>query len=561
MTQTRRANTQPVRSAPMAVSSDREVEPGGSVTKRRVEPFVFAALVVLQALPLVTLRYFPSEDGSAHVASAEILNHFHGSFAEVFRIRWFVPNLAGHLLLAGFVRLTDPVTASRIMVGLIVVAIPCAVRFAVRSIRPDSVLLSYAGLPLAVNFFLHRGLYNFSLGLVLFFVIVGYWYRVRDDLDPVRALGLGALFLITLVDHAVPFMMAVFVVGMDALWPILTRAEGDAAMPARHRLRTAFLAALPSLILLATYTVLERRGAGARWGLSTLLVNLVTFNRVLTAFNRTELVFSTLVALVLGVLTLVNLVHARGRTWRDPSWALMACAVVVLLAYLALPDTDSDGGGGLTARLGFFIVAFVLLWNAQFRLRARDGLVIAVALSVAAFGLLGARWSTYRAFDREVAEYVSIGPVLRPGATLVPLNFVQDDNPPPGLQYSKSARPTLQASGWLMAERKVVDLSHFEAYLQFFPIAFRDGVDPKQSIGKGKIWIDQSPPDVRIVGRDTAPGHPGAIDYVLVFGLRQASPAVRHAPGTQRVLAQLGRGYRRVAVSKPRGLVQVYERR
>ena len=282
---------------------------------------------------------------------------------------------------------------------------------------------------------------------------------------------------------------------------------------------------------------------------------------MLTAFNRTELVFSTLVALALGVLTLVNLSHARGRTWRDPSWALMACAVIALVAYVALPDTDSDGGGGLTARLGFFIVAFVLLWNAQFAMRARDGLVVAVALSCAAFGLLGARWNTYRAFDREVGEYVSIGHALRPGATLVPLNFVQDDDPPPGMQYSKSARPTLQASGWLMAERKVVDLSHFEAYLQFFPIAFGHGVDPKESIGKGRVWIDQSPPDVRLVGNDTAPGHPGSVDCVLVFGLRQASPAVRHAPGTQRLLDQLEQGYRRVAVSKPRGLVQLYQRR
>jgi hypothetical protein len=151
--------------------------------------------------------------------------------------------------------------------------------------------------------------------------------------------------------------------------------------------------------------------------------------------------------------------------------------------------------------------------------------------------------------------------VLRPGATLVPLNFVQDSDPPPGMQYSKSARPTLQASGWLMAERHVVDLSHFEAYLQFFPIAFRNGVNPKASIGKGKIWIDQSPPNVQLVGKDTAPGHPGSVDYVLVFGLDQASPAVRHAPATKRVLAQLEQGYKRVAVSKPRGLVQVYERR
>jgi hypothetical protein len=374
-------------------------------------------------------------------------------------------------------------------------------------------------------------------------------------------LGLGALFLITLVDHAVPFMMAVFVVGVEALWPVITGVSGAAATSARRRLRAVTFAALPSLILLGTYTVLERRGAGSRWGVGTLLANLVTFNRVLTAFNRKELVFSTLVALVLGVLTLVNLVHTRGRSWRDPTWALMACAVIVLVAYLALPDTDSDGGGGLTARLGFFIVAFALLWNAQFAMRAREGLVVAVALSAAAFGLLGARWSTYHAFDREVAEYVSIGHVLRPGATLVPLNFVQDDNPPPGMQYSKSARPTLQASGWLMAERKVVDLSHFEAYLQFFPIAFRDGVDPKASIGNGKIWIDQSPPDVRLVGHDRAPGHPGSIDYVLVFGLRQASPEVRHAPATERVLTQLKQGYRRVAVSKPRGLVQLYERR
>ena len=186
--------------------------------------------------------------------------------------------------------------------------------------------------------------------------------------------------------------------------------------------------------------------------------------------------------------------------------------------------------------------------------------LVAVAGVVASLALLVLRVPHYVDFGEEIDEFMSIADSIEENSTVLPVNLAQDGDVDADLTHSFRVRPTLQLTGWLMAERHVVDLGHYEAFYRVNPPRFRPEVDPFEPIGGGDSWIGDSPPDIDILGYEEATGGAGRIDYVLVFGRVAASDEVLEDPGTAALDEQLAEGYELVTTSSPRGLVEVYRR-
>ena len=82
----------------------------------------------------------------------------------------------------------------------------------------------------------------------------------------------------------------------------------------------------------------------------------------------------------------------------------------------------------------------------------------AVAISL---GLTILHLPKYVGFNRDLREYAEAGAHMTKGSTVLPINLAFPATHVPGLESSGSIRPVIQASGYLVANEGVVDLSHF----------------------------------------------------------------------------------------------------
>jgi hypothetical protein len=247
------------------------------------------------------------------------------------------------------------------------------------------------------------------------------------------------------------------------------------------------------------------------------------------------------------------------RRLRDPSHAWLVATLAAIVVYFATPETIGDGGQ-ISARLILFLVMAAILWFAWFDYR-RQVLAVVVAVSLVAGGaltLLHVR--KYVGFDRDIKEFTSVGDQLPDGSTVLALIFVQANQDVPGFTTSRWTSPVFQDLGYVVDERNVVDLSHFNGQYSYFITQFRDEVNPFHFIGFDRNWLADSPPHVDILDYDTKTGGKGKIDYVVTWGQDQALDSVKSSPLYADVANQLAAEYELVATSS-RGHAKLYRHR
>jgi hypothetical protein len=164
------------------------------------------------------------------------------------------------------------------------------------------------------------------------------------------------------------------------------------------------------------------------------------------------------------------------------------------------------------------------------------------ALALIAFDVL-----VYARVNDDLNEYMSAGPFIKPGSTLLSLELDGASVP------HEMVHPLLHAAGYVAAQRSVVDFTNYEANEGYFPIGFIPAANPYTHIGDG----EQHPFVLDILDYTKRTGR--NLDYVLLWGGDDAETAAR--ADVQPVLAQLRVGYEQIYVSPRRGLVRLYRRK
>jgi hypothetical protein len=291
-----------------------------------------------------------------------------------------------------------------------------------------------------------------------------------------------------------------------------------------------------------------------------LVKSMVTLRLVLASYRRVEQAFGVVALLAFVGPALVCLWRWTPRGLRDARNGWLACVLAAIVLYLVVPDAIGSGTG-ISARILVFALFALALWLAQFPLPRRTAAAMVAGSLLATAGLTAAHLGSYKDFNRELRAYTSVRSQLPKGATVVPVFFADSAGDDPGLASSVWVRPVLQATGYLMADRRVVDLSHYQGQFDYFITRFRPCVDPLRTIGRGREWIADVPPDVDLLRYTERTGGVGHIDYVLVWGRAVASRAALTSRPGRSLLAQLRSGYDLVYRSPGRGLAELYRSR
>lgn len=531
-----------------------------SPRSRRLLDVLFVVAVLAQLVPLVLLPHIVTVDGPAHLAGASVLAYpGDPAYRHFFRIDPFPsPNVLTELLLAGLVRLLEPVTAEKVLIGGYLMALPLALRYAVRGVDRQAGWLAFLALPLAEGYLFWYGFYNLCYGLAVSLLVIGWVVRHRYSWTPGRAGVLGLLLMVSYLSHLVPFGAALVVVAV--LVGAAARAElratpvdgRDGRRLVLRRVAPPVLAALPALVLTAafllrggTHQVPTFRSPGILvGGLVSLAIPVVTY-------DAREVVFAALTAAVLAALVLATIRRCGRTAVTGVAGALAAATGATVVLYLVAPDRLGLQYGFINDRLSLFPPLLATLWLAAQPFSARQRGASVALLLVAAVGLAALRLPVQRAYGRQVAEYETVARMVPAGSTLLALRF-RTDSPPRGPVRNDHFDPLLHEAGLVAAQTRAVDVGLFSAELNYFPVRFRAGHDLRRSIDPTLRGLEQVPPLVDLAAARTPSGD--RIDTVLVVSAAQARP-------DSAVLRQLAENYRLVYTTRPTGLVEVWRHR
>ena len=446
---------------------------------------VILMLLLFALLPVAAIwipAHFATQDGPAHLYNASILGEDlrgHGVYSTAYRVeRRFMPNVAGHWILAALMNAVEPLVADRIMITLTSIGLALStllLRFTVA--RSISVPLVALAVTLSLNRLWLLGFYNFLLGAIVFALTLAYWWKRRHSLNVGDSVALAGLLIMNYLCH--PVSCGAVILG------VLTLAG---LTPTKRRMRTillTILAFLPLLPFLIAYQrmLLSHGSVAPDYRQQTMTDWLQRLHRIkfLSLSSTSNLPFTEIrsslafliapaLLVVVGILVLMWKEKTTPEIWREERRPWMVLAIVLFVAAVFGPPTlGAAHGDFLRERLFALatIAGFPLLPATSPSRKSR----IASILFFGAFTLQTAFvWDYARFSSHRISPLIATAHTLDTNRSI--LGYVVKS------ESKFRASPDLHALTLLGVGNGNVVWNNYEADLYYFPVKFRQPLSP-----------------------------------------------------------------------------------
>jgi len=497
---------------------------------QRAELLLFTIITLLNLLPYISTRFFPSMDGASHLSNSNIINQLVFHHNELFR-QFFtinpepVPNWTSHLLISLLSLVMPAFLAEKILMVILLAGTPFAFRSLMQTISPGKSLYSYLIFPFTHSMFLFFGFYNFCLAVLFFLITLNYWLRNEHKFPAARpTLFLALLAALTYFSHLVVFgalliMIAVKLTAGLAM-DMICRTDEKRAVLAGFLKKTlaVTLAALIPLILFV-YFFYSRPGtreishiAGKELaGFLVTVRSLISFNA--TVEGRQTTILFIMLALFAGIgfiAFLIRLVKTRNKSAAPepgtgerllpglPFWWLLTAMAVLLALYFTMPD--AYGTASYTnLRLGYLFFLASILWISTFRIPWQFGL-IAIAGGIYVNTMLN------RIYAPTISELGKLASDCNKGAAYAEPNSVVLPI------YCMDNWFTGHFVDYLSVDKPILMVYNYECHAGYFPVKWNEEIKPNYYLG------DPSNQDHHI-NFELVKGRPSIpLDYVFIVG-------------------------------------------
>ena len=435
----------------------------------RILFFLFTAFLV----GLIWSRnVFVTLDGPAHVYNAHLLGQliFGGeSVLHSFFVSnpFPVPNASGHILLMVFQSLFSPEVSEKLLLTLIVCLLTYGSRFLLQSAFQGLFFGAFLIFPFVFSYIFFLGFYNFSLGLGIMLVALGFYFSRREQ-------GGGKFYIILFLFLAGLYFSHLVILGFTLL--VIFLAElfsflGNREFKGRHISALALVTA--PWVVLSVLFLWFSPNAENEAGPDTFLrfTNLVR-GRPMVALNfEREQVFADLIMAGLMFLTVFfvwNFFSGMLKGMSIGFKALLAGALLALCLYFALPD-GMAGGGYLTDRLLllFFILSIICLSSLRMPFWFGCCLILVSGISLAGRGFYFKQVTLIH--SREAGELLETGKRIPENSLVLPLNFSHN--------WFES-----HFTDYVGAGNKSILLNNYEPGNNYFPLKWKTG-NPAEWLG------------------------------------------------------------------------------
>ena len=472
--------------------------------------FWIAFFIILYLLPVWLFKYFPTQDGPAHLYNAQILRDYASSdfFRQYLALRLTLfPNWLSHLLEWGLLYLFPALITEKIFLSLYVILFPLGFFYFLDAVQPGRTLLGFLSFLFIFNYLFLLGFYNFVLTIPLFLFLLGYWWKKREQLGWKQVVVCNLLLVAIFFGHLVSYALAVGSMGLLALIYFRKRVKP---------ILFTLVCVLPSTLLFFNYYIGSRVAGSILPQLDglrivALLARLFELN-ILVSYTDLQQWIAGVVAVIMFLLfeyTVWKDLHEgsdKGKKYPNDRDYFLAPLLVFLVLYMILPSYIGPGGW-LNDRLELFAVILLLAL-----LRIGEGQRWDWLKGI--IGMLVVANAIYLVFEigslnRGLEEYTSGISQLQAHKIILPLFF-------DGYGESRNIGIYVNASNYYSLDNQSLNLGNYEVQYDYFPVMLKPGFQTPTNNSDWVQTIFWQPEAIDLCG------YASHVDYLLTWGAPDA---------------------------------------
>ncbi len=482
-------------------------------SERSISAILAFALLAFQAAIPWTAGNFITQDGPSHLYTAvvakDLLLHRNSPYAAVYTLQSkLITNWSTTVVLNVLASVFGAKHAEQALSTLCIVFGFFAISYLRRSLEPRLSPWSPVTNFLLNTWFLWIGFYNFYLGMALCALLVGFAIRHIRAMTRLRMIALAVGLVVLFFTHVLSLSLALMAIGLVAVW--------GRSWPPVYRIATAMA---PAVVLLAVFLAASSQNTAFQ---PRIEAALESFPMHVFASARGRLGEEILLYPAMLFYVVVGMAVMRHREWTTARGALAVAALSSFLLYLIIPN-EGFGGDEIKIRFawGVFVFGAVVAASA-YRLQVMN---IALSVYITFFSiatLVSAMHHNVQNVSRAATAYAAALSAMPEGSTFIRLRY------PTELTRRKygydlvALEPMLHAEAWVAAQRKLIDLSDYQAMSQLFPVVYKPFVS---GVHQRALWaLEGIGPDGGELIEALRKDFPVKIDYVVVVGDTLSEP-------------------------------------
>ncbi len=497
---------------------------------QRAELLFFTILTLVNLLPFVATKFFPSMDGASHLSNSNIINqlifHHNALVGQFFMMNPEpVPNWTSHLIISLLTLIVPAFLAEKILILVILSGIPFAFRSLMQTISPKNYLYSFLIFPFTHSMFFFFGFFNFCMAILFFMITLNYWLRNEDKPWNVKRIILFVLMVAaTYFSHIVIFgLMLILILLRIVTGSIIGMLckKTDIKSTFRDLLKKILVVTLAAIVplMLFIYFFYSRPGTReityiARKELLNFVVTvrpLISLNPILEG-KYTMILFYLLVCL--GAIGAMFFLVRLFRTFffkpentqnseekllpRHNFWWLLVSVFILLAMYFKLPD--AYGTASYTnLRIGFVLFLVAFLWISTFRIPWWIGLLAAVTGFYVNTMLTLYYTPNIRDLNKLAVSCNKAADYIAPNSLVLPI-------------YCLDNWFTGHFVDYLAVDKPMVMVYNYECQMGYFPVKWNEQSKPNYYLG------NPAKPD-KYINFELTKGRPSLkLNYVFILG-------------------------------------------
>jgi len=393
--------------------------------KELLPKYIIIGLLLLHLIPIWAFKFIPTQDGINHVYNAYILKEFNNpnytQYRQVYdlNIKPF-PNWTSHIFFYLALYVAPPLVAEKLFVSICVLLVPLSFFYFMSSVDKRLWFFGFLGFLYSYNLLLHLGFYNFSLSVPLYFFLLGYWWKYRNQLNWKHGLIINLLLMLIYFSHLFSFALSLLSISLLTLTSALL--SYNEPKPFKERL-WAFLRSAISLVpsciafLLCILINPEEKITSYKplkelWEFFYSVKSLVYFNDRYRVISWVLIGFISLCILLTLFVKFWTIFkkekagnHIIYRIFLDQRFGFLILSAVITVLFFKIPWAYGPPAW-LNDRMNLFIFPVLLAWFAfSFPKWLKVGLVaVMIVMSLAHLGLTT---YDYNLLNKDLKEFTA----------------------------------------------------------------------------------------------------------------------------------------------------------
>jgi len=462
----------------------------------KYEKLFFLTVTLVNTLPILLFKFFPTMDGAAHLYNATLINELilgaNSNIALFYEMNSFpIPNWVGHFVLSLLLQVFPAYMAEKVLLLAILIFLPWTFRQLI--LQYTKPYLSYIIFPACYSLLFYMGFYNLTISLIMLFLGLWFFSKIQFKFNIKNSLLLFLIVSLAYFSHIMGFatlLMCMFIMSLQQFLKELVSPgkEKYFLFAFLKRQIGLVLAILPTVILFLAFMSKtaffgpEEKLTGGE------LIRWIKDIRPLIALDYeaelrfTEILYHLIIVLITVVLFVdieskmknLKITDIPGylfkRTTAKPN-AFLITSFILLMLFFIIPNSSS--AGMMSDRLSLMFFIFLFIWIAVNKYPNWLSAFAILIILYVNFGLVKKYVGYTKGLSADAVCVYEAREHIAPYSTVLPIN-----NSGHWLQ--------IHFSNYLGADKPLVILENVEACVGWFPVRWNFAEMPNITFGSKK---------------------------------------------------------------------------